>query len=371
MTLTLQLQLLPTGAQAVQLRRTVERFNAAATWVAGEAFRLQTANKIKLQQTVYYPIRERFGLSAQMAVRCIAQACEAFKRDKTIRPTFRPDAAMPYDSRILAFQGIDRVSLLTLDGRVRIPVVMGRYQRERFTAAVGQSDLVRRKDGKWFLLVTVDVPDGTPIQTTDFLGVDLGIVNLATDSDGTTYTGATVERIRRRHQRNRTALQKTGTRGAWKRLKALAGREGRFRRIENHRISKQIVTTAQDTARGIALEDLKGIRSRTTVRRSQRNRQGGWGFFQLRTFIEYKAKVKGVRVIAVDPRNTSRTCSQCGHCEKANRKSQAEFCCLHCGYSRLADFNAARNLSGLGRLAVNAPQTCPLAAASEVESSRL
>ena len=198
MTLTWQLQLLPTGAQAVQLRRTVERFNAAATWVAGEAFRLQTANKIKLQQTVYYPIRERFGLSAQMAVRCIAQACEAFKRDKTIRPTFRPDAAMPYDSRILAFKGIDRVSLLTLDGRVRIPVVMGRYQRERFTAAVGQSDLVRRKDGKWFLLVTVDVPDGTPIQTTDFLGVDLGIVNLATDSDGTTYTGATVERIRRR-----------------------------------------------------------------------------------------------------------------------------------------------------------------------------
>ena len=363
-TLTLQLQLLPTTSQAAVLKTTIERFNAAASWVAGEAFRLQTANKIKLQQTVYYPIRERFGLSAQMAVRCIAQACEAFKRDKTIRPTFRPDAAMPYDSRIMAFKGIDRVSLLTLGGRVLIPVVMGQYQRERFTEAVGQSDLVRRKDGKWFLLVTVDVPDGTPIQTTDFLGVDLGIVSLATDSDGTTYTGAAVENVRRRHQRNRKSLQKTGTKGARKRLKALAGREGRFKRIENHRISKAIVATAQGTQRGIALEDLKHIRARITVRRSQRNRQGGWGFGQLRSFIEYKAKLAGVIVVAVDPRNTSRTCNQCGHCEKANRRSQSEFQCVHCGFSLNADFNAARNLSGLGRLVVNAPQTCQLAAAS-------
>lgn len=363
MILTLQLQLLPTPSQATNLRQTVARFNEAASWVAGEAFRLQTANKIALQKVVYYEIRERFGLSAQMAVRCIAQACEAYKRDKTIRPTFRPDAAMPYDQRLMSFKGIDRVSLLTLDGRILVPMVMGTYQRERFTEAVGQSDLVRRKDGKWFLLVTVDVPDHAPIPTTDFLGVDFGIVNLATDSDGKTYSGEAVERVRRRHQRNRKSLQKTGTRGAKKRLKALAGREGRFRRHMNHVISKMLIATAQDTQRGIALEDLKGIRTRTTVRRSQRNRQGGWGFSQLRAFVEYKAQLAGVQVVVVDPRNTSRTCSQCGHCEKANRKSQAEFLCQHCGFSLNADFNAARNLSGLGRPVIP-PQTCQLERAS-------
>ena len=45
----------------------------------------------------------------------------------------------------------------------------------------------------------------------------------------------------------------------------------------------------------------------------------------------------------VDPRNTSKTCSRCGHCERGNGKNQAEFSCKHCGFSANADWNAARN----------------------------
>jgi putative transposase len=70
---------------------------------------------------------------------------------------------MPYDSRILSFKAGDRVSILTLEGRIIIPFVMGEYQRERFGLAKGESDLVRRKDGKWFLLLTVDLPEGSQI----------------------------------------------------------------------------------------------------------------------------------------------------------------------------------------------------------------
>lgn len=363
MTLTLQLQLLPTAAQAIQLRTTVKRFNAAASWVAGEAFRLQTANKIKLQQTVYYPIRERFGLSAQMAVRCIAQACEAYKRDKTIRPTFRSDAAMPYDQRIMAFKGIDRVSLLTLDGRVLIPVVMGQYQRERFTEAVGQSDLVRRKDGKWFLLVTVAVPDGTPIPTTDFIGVDFGVVNIATTSDSTRASGDTIERVRIKRATRRQVLQRVATlkkqsgrrpKAIRRALKRLGSKEARFKRHENHCLSKTLVATATDTGRGLALENLKGIRDRTRYRHDQRAKMGGWSFAQLRAFIEYKARLAGVPIAIVDARNTSRMCSECGHCEKANRKNQAEFECRACGTVLHADINAALNIRS--RAVVNQPQ---------------
>lgn len=61
-------------------------FNAAADWLAGEAFARRTANKIALQKLYYAILRERFGLSTQMAVRCIAQICEAYKRDKGKRP---------------------------------------------------------------------------------------------------------------------------------------------------------------------------------------------------------------------------------------------------------------------------------------------
>jgi predicted transposase len=171
-------------------------FNAAADWLAGEAFRLKTANKVELQQLYYHQLRDDFGISAQMAIRCIAQVCEAYSRDKSIRPRFRKYASVPYDQRLMVFKGVDRVSLLTIEGRTLVPVIMGKYQSERFSGKRGQSDLVKRKDGKWFLLVTVEPPDGEPIASTDFIGVDFGVVNLAVDSDGELYQGDDVERTR-------------------------------------------------------------------------------------------------------------------------------------------------------------------------------
>src|SRR5688500_4566457 len=122
MKLTLQIQLLPDARQSRHLRETVERFNADASWLAGKAFFLRRANKVKLQRLHYQELRERFGLSAQMAVRCIAQVCEAYKRDKDKQPKFRKHASMPYDQRMTSFKGVDRVSLLTLSGRVVVPL---------------------------------------------------------------------------------------------------------------------------------------------------------------------------------------------------------------------------------------------------------
>ena len=68
-------------------------------------------------------------------------------------------------------------------------------------------------------------------------------------------------------------------------------------------------------------------------------------FYQLKKFIEYKAKLSGVFVVLVDARNTSRQCSSCGYIEKANRKNQSEFCCKKCGFSENADYNAAINIA--------------------------
>jgi len=149
MKLTLQTHLLPTPDQAVALEATRRAFNAAADGLAGEAFARKTANKVLLQWLYYRELRTRFDLSAQMAVRCIAQTCEASKRDKKTRPHFRPFASMPYDQRLMSFKGQDRVSLLTLTGRILVPFIMGRYQSERFSAAKGQCDLVRRHGFCW------------------------------------------------------------------------------------------------------------------------------------------------------------------------------------------------------------------------------
>ena len=256
------------------------------------------------------------------------------------------------------------MSLLTLSGRILVPFIMGRYQAERFTAAKGQCDLVRRNDGKWFLLVTVDLPDGSKPPTTDFLGVDLGVENLAADSDGQRYSGAAVEARRVRHHSLRRSLQKAAAgrkrrglrpKNIRRKLKSLAGCEARFRKDVNHVISKALVAKAKDTGRGVALEDLQGIRNRTRFRKQQRAKMGGWAFHQLRAFIEYKARQAGVELIVVDPGNTSRQCSVCGHTTKANRPSQSEFRCVACGHTDHADVNAARNIRSRARAAVNQP----------------
>jgi putative transposase len=358
--LTLQTQIFPDKEQARKLAATMEAFNAGADWLAGEAFKLQSANKVKLQHLYYTDLREKFSLSAQMAIRCIAQVCEAFSRDRTNRPTFRKYASIPYDQRMMSFKGADRVSLLTLEGRIIVPFVMGKYQAERFHLKYGQCDLVRRKDGKWFLLVTVDLPDSASIPATDFIGVDFGVVNLATDSTGETFSGQEVEKTRQKYQARRQRLQmaaaKRKQRGhrpksIRRKLKSAGQKEQRFRRDTNHVISKKLVEKAKDTRSGIAVEDLKGIRDRARFRKTQRAQMSGWSFAQLRTFVEYKAGIAGVPTAAVDPRHTSQMCSCCGHIAKANRKSQSEFQCQRCGFALNADFNAALNIKA--RAAVN------------------
>ncbi len=347
MKLVIQVQLLPDAVQAKALRETVERFNEAAAWVAGVLFEKGVTNKRVAQQLVYHEIRVRFTLTAQTAILVIHRVCEALKRDKTIRPTFRPHAAMTYDSRVMKFIGLDTVNLWTVAGRLTVPILIGAYQAERIGNAKGQCDLILRADGKWFLIVTVDVPEGTAIPVTDFIGVDLGLANIATDSDPETepYSGAPVERIRHKHNLQRKRLQKRGTQGAKKKLKRMSGKEARFRNHENHCISKKLVTAAKGTGRGIAVEDLTGIRDRLPAwGRDALNRLSGWSFAQLVSFLTYKAALAGLPIEKVDPRHTSRTCSACGHCEKDNRKSQAKFRCMSCGMSMNADKNAALNI---------------------------
>jgi putative transposase len=354
---TMLLKLAPTTEQHQALLETMHAFNAAANYVAQIAFAEQTANKFELQKLVYGELRAAYGLAAQLAIRCISKASEAYKRDKSIQPTFRPEGAIVYDPRVMSFKGLTHVSLLTLSGRVLVPFLMGSYQESRLGALKGQADLLYR-NGVFYLAVTLDVPTPTPDQPTDTLGIDLGIVNIATDSTGETFNGEQVEKTRQRMLNLRTALQKKGTKSAKRHLKKLSGKEARFRKNTNHVISKRIVQKAKQNNQAIALEELRHIRQRTerTVRHSQRARHSSWSFWQLRFFLSYKAALAGVPLHTVDPRNTSRTCSECGHCAKDNRKSQASFLCQACGHCDNADRNAAINIS---RASVMVPLVSP------------
>jgi len=127
----------------------------------------------------------------------------------------------------------------------------------------------------------------------------------------------------------------------------------------NHNISKQLVQNALLSRKALALENLTGIRERASAfSRDVKWQMGNWAFAQLGNFVVYKAKMAGLPVTFVDPRNTSRTCSVCGHCAKENRKSQSQFLCLSCGLCVNADENAAINIGV--RAAVRAPIDAPV-----------
>lgn len=345
---TMLLKLAPTTEQAAALMDTLHAFNDACNAIAQVAFDEKLTNKFELQKLVYGDIRTTYKLSSQLTIRAISKVTEAYKRDKKVKPTFRREGAMTFDPRVMSFKSLNTVSLLTIHGRQLIPFRVGNYQKARIKAIEGQADLIWQKQSQtWYLAVTLDAPEPAPDEPEGTLGVDLGIINLATDSDGETFSGQMVEHVRQKHARLRQALQKRGTKSAKRHLRKLSGKEKRFRRNTNHVISKHIVSKAKSQNKAIAIEDLRHIRSRTEARlkRSQRSRHSSWAFTQLRVFLTYKARLNGVPLHTVDPRNTSRTCSVCGHCDKKNRKSQAEFQCLQCEHSDNADRNAAINIS--------------------------
>lgn len=353
---TLMIKLAPSPEQHKALLETMERFNKACNYASNAAFESNTFGQVYLHHLVYQYLRKQLGLSAQMAVRAVAKTSESYKIDRKVQHSFNPHSVMVYDQRILSWKGLDKVSILTLAGRQIIPTRIGAYQAARIDRKVRQSDLILR-DGIFYIAVVVDAPEPTPDDYNGYLGIDLGIVNIAADSDGETYSGNQVNGLRKRQAKLRSKLQVKDTKAAKRLLKKRSRKERRFATNINHTISKRIVAKAKDTGRGIAIEDLSGIRDRITVRHSQRRQHHSWAFRQLRSFIEYKAILAGVVVKLVDPRNTSRICPDCGCIDKRNRPSQSIFSCVSCKYSAPADTVAAGNIAS--RAAINQPDFSP------------
>jgi putative transposase len=354
MKLSMKLKLITNEPQKQALLDTMQRFNSACDYISDVAFENKAFGQIKLHNLTYYEIRKQFGLASQMTVRAIGKVVESYKVEKKHKHTFNPHGAIVYDSRILKFKFPDKISISTLEGRQEIPFIFKNYRDIELRRASGQADLVYH-DGIFYLVVCVDVPEHPEDDTKEFLGVDLGIVNIASDNAGTQYAGNKLNSVRNRYFKLRKKLQKKNTKSAKRLLKKRKRKETRFAKDVNHVISKQLVNKAKALSLGIALENLQGIRDRVTVRKPHRRRHASWSFYDLRFKITYKAQLAGVKVVLVDPRNTSRMCSVCGFVSKKNRPNQSTFLCQACGHSCNADLNASMNIAVRARATVNLP----------------
>ncbi|RDI29925.1 RNA-guided endonuclease InsQ/TnpB family protein [Lentzea flaviverrucosa] len=380
MKVVVQVRLLPCAEQAAALVATLRACNAAADNASKTAFERAVSSRNDLQKLVYGDMRAA-GLGAQAAVRTVKKVVDAYSsvharirigglvgsrkakaESKAIR--FREDAAQPFDDRMLSWRYDDKtVSIWTVMGRLKgVPFAGHPAQLATLVAhRKGESDLVFRS-GKWLLIATCEVPEAEVLAPNDWIGVDRGIVNLATTSDGENFQGRRLQRYRRWHARKRAELQAKGTRSASRCLRRRARREHRHVTQVNHEIAKKMVAVAQRTGRGIALEDLSGIRDRVRPRRDQRATHSSWPFQQLGAFIAYKAKRAGVPVITVDARYTSQMCPRCSHVARNNRPNRDWFCCRQCGLAGPSDHVAGINVRDRAR-SVWAPVNVPEPAA--------
>jgi putative transposase len=268
--------------------------------------------------------------------------------------------------RDYSFKTEQRVSILTLDGRVVVPytgyarhATLIQYGAQKGTQ-IGAAKLWYDKPRKRFYLLVsleVEVTDPTPQSHRSVVGVDVGQRYLAvvTDTQNHTafYAGKQVRAKADHYTRLRKRLQQKGTRAATRRLIVVSGRERRLKQDRNHLISRRIVDAYPASL--IGLEDLTHIRERITrvkgTRASKRQRRvnrhaSTWAFAELHSYVAYKAALAGSMAVKVDASCTSQACPRCGHTTPENRPGKGLlFVCQACGLTLHADLVGARNIA--------------------------
>lgn len=355
--LTVKLQLLqPRRAKREALLEYMRDFTLAVSWYLERLQGLGTTSRSQLHKALYQEARGVFPIHSgnlQVAMDKAIEAQRSFlaRKGKKRPPSFH---ALVGIFRQDTFRVLDNAIELRFAGRrvICIPFKVGEHHRHLLARKAGRAE-IRCVSGKWYAYVSFENPKEGPRRPETVVGVDLGLSKLAVASTPAgrsqlVFRGEKAARMRAYYRRRRAELQARkaqGSKNAYRVLKRLSGKERRWMTNENHVISKRLVSFATIQGAGLAMELLDGIRERLKATRRVRHMLHSWAFRQLATFVEYKAGYAGVAFSKVDPHKTSQTCPGCGHAERGNRKTQANFTCLACGYRANADHVAARNIA--------------------------
>jgi len=330
------------------IKPTVEAYTKAFNHVCQAGWTDSDSNGVSLHHKTYKKVREY--LPSQLAVSSRMKATEALKSVKA-RLRKKQKATCPqteqssirYDARSYnVWFARNELSLLTINGRIKIPISIPEYFQQYITWERCSAELFIRKN-KVFLNIVFSKDVTDPELTGKIVGIDRGIKKIAVTSENQFFGGGQIKKVSKRYEKLKSALQKNGSKSAKRHLRKISKKENRFRTDINHVIAKKIVNSLE-SGTVVALEKLTGIRQAVKLRKKQRSELHKWSFFQFEQFLTYKAEARGVKIEHVDARYTSQKCSTCGYISRSNRQTQAVFKCKHCGFSLNADLNASRNI---------------------------
>lgn len=330
------------------IKPTIDAYTKAYNHVCQIGWQDSDFNGVSLHHKTYSSSREY--LPAQLAVSARMKATESLKSVRA-KLKKKQKASCPH-SVLTSIRYDDRsynvwfdrgeISILTLSGRIRVPISIPDCFQKYLSWKRCSADLFIRK-GKVFLTMVFSKEVADPELTGKVVGIDLGIRKVAVTSENKFFRGGKIRQVSRRYERLKSGLQSCGSKSAKRHLQKMAKKENRFRADANHVVTKQIVESLEPGT-VIALEKLTGIRQTARLRKKQRGELHKWSFFQFGQFLTYKAEAAGIKIEYVNAKYTSQKCSVCGHVSKSNRQSQAVFKCKHCGFSLNADLNASRNI---------------------------
>lgn len=239
-----------------------------------------------------------------------------------------------------------------------------RYRKSREVLGTVKNVTVSSQLGKWLVSIQTEREVETPLpQSTSAVGIDMGITRFATLSDGSFLEP--LNAFKRHEIALRKAQQAMSRRvklsNNWKKAKARVQRiHTRIRNARRDYLHKATTHLSQNHAM-VCIEDLQ-VRNMsksaagTTEQpgRNVRAKSGlnkailDQGWFEFRRQLEYKLAWQGGYLIAVPPQNTSRTCPSCDHVSADNRRTQAQFLCVQCGFEDNADVVGAINILRAG-----------------------
>ena len=238
------------------------------------------------------------------------------------------------------------------------------YRNSRIIEGTPRNVTVSQSGGHWYISIQTEREVVQPVHpSTSIIGIDVGITKLATLSDGTIFES--VNSFKRHHQRlaryQRDLARKQRFSANWKKAKSKVNRlHTRIANVRKDYLHKTTTIISQNHAI-VCIEDLKiknmSKSANGTIEKPGRNVKAksglnrsilDQGWFEFRRQLEYKEVWSGGEVIAVPARNTSRKCPVCDHISADNRKTQAAFACVNCGYENNADIVGAINILAAG-----------------------
>jgi len=367
-------ELMPDGNQ----ERDMRRFAGSCRFVFNKALALQTANHETGNKFISYVemanllpawksefewLKESPSQALQHSLKNLDRAFINFFEKRTKYPRFKKRGlgdSFRFPQGFKLDQANDRIFLPKL-GWVR-------YRNSREVLGTVRNVTVSASNGKWFISIQTVREIEQPVAQGAAVGIDMGIVRFATLSDGTVYPPLN---IFKRYAADLRKAQQTMSRkkkfsNNWKKAKAqvqrIHVRIANARRDYLHKASTTIsknhamvvvedlqVSNMSRSAAGTVEQPGRNVRAKAGLNRSILDQ--GWAEF--RRQLEYKMLWVGGLFLAVPPQNTSRTCPHCGHVSGENRKTQAEFACVECGFAENADLVGAINVlrAGHARLA--------------------